>query len=185
MKRRMSFLRSLIFGAVCLLAPMGVAHADAFEDCIVADDAELAAARGGYITAGGVKFDLGAVITTWRNGAVALQTMLTWTPSGATATHVVGAPNANDIAAGQPVPSAGGGIALIDPKGATTIIHMGAGGPISNAIITADSNQTFAQDIAVTITLPGFDALQSGIQNDLMGIRLGADLGDLLSAGVR
>jgi hypothetical protein len=175
-----------LFATVALLAtPVATAHADAFDDVEIAADAELADARGGYITAGGVAFDLGAVITTWRNGALALQTVLNWTPQGPVATHVTGAPNATDLSLAQPVLTAGGGVALVDPSGRTMILHMGGDGAIMNGIVTAESNQTFVQDIAVTITLPGFDAMQAGFQNDLMGIRLGADLGALLEAGLR
>jgi hypothetical protein len=182
--RLRDMVRAGLFAAAFALAPIGAAHADAFDDCEIAEDAALSQARGGFITAGGVTFDFGAVITTWQNGAVALQTMLSWTPQGPVATHVVGAPNMSDINAAQPVLTASGGVALVDPNGQTTILHMGAGGSIANGIITADSNQTFAQEIAVTITLPGFDAMQAGFQSDKMGIRLGADLSALLNAGL-
>lgn len=184
MSRRFNALRCGVAAALLTLAPLGAAHADAFDDCEVAEDAALADARGGYITAGGVAFDLGAVITTWRNGAVALQTMLTWTPQGLAATHVTGAPNTSDLANAQPVLTGTGGVALVDPNGQTTILHMGSNGSIVNGIITSESNQTIAQQVDITITLPGFDAMQAGFQNDKMGIRLSDDLSSLLNAGL-
>lgn len=184
MNRAGHMLRGGVAAAVLLLAPLGAAHADAFDDCDVAEDEALAEARGGYITAGGIAFDLGAVITTWRNGAVALQTMLTWTPQGLAATHVTGAPNTSDLANAQPVLTGTGGVALVDPNGQTTILHMGANGSIVNGVITAESNQTFTQQVDITITLPGFDAMQAGFQNDKMGIRLSDDLSALLNAGL-
>lgn len=181
---RHDLLRIGVVAALLSLAPFGAAHADAFDECELAGDAALAEARGGYITAGGVAFDLGAVITTWRNGAVALQTMLTWTPQGLAATHVAGAPNTSDLTNAQPVLTGNGGVALVDPNGQTTILHMGANGAIVNGVITAESNQTFTQQVDITITLPGFDAMQAGFQNDKMGIRLSDDLSSLLNAGL-
>jgi hypothetical protein len=177
---RRTLVRAGLAAAMLAFAPL--AHADPFADCVVAEDSALADARGGFITAGGVTFDLGAVITTWQNGAIALQTMLNWTPQGPVTSHVAGAA---ELTARQPVLTANGGVALVDPNGATTILHMGGAGPITNSIITADSNQTFAQNISVTITLPGFDAMQAGFQSDKMGIRLSEDLSALLEIGLR
>ena len=182
MSRRTSLLRAAAVFALVTIAPLSVAHADPFEDCEIAEDAELADARGGFVTAGGVTFDLGAVISTWRNGALALQTVLNWSPTGVTTAHSTGAPAPGDvITAGLPALTANGGVAITDPDGATTVLHMTGDGQFLNTVITAQSNQVIAQDIAVTITLPGFDAMQSGFMSEKMGIRLNNELGDLLS----
>ena len=85
-----TLLRAALLAGACLLAPVANAHADGFDGVDVASDTELAAARGGFLTADGVTFDLGAIITTYQDGQLALQTQLTWTPTGAVATHLVG-----------------------------------------------------------------------------------------------
>jgi hypothetical protein len=182
--RRIRFLRAAVVAATVTLAPMAAAHADPFADVAVADDAELADARGAFITAGGVTFDLGAVISTWRNGALALQTVLNWTPTGVTIAHSTGAPAPSDvIVPGMPALTANGGVAITDPGGATTVLHMTGDGQFINSVITSQSDQLIRQDIALAITLPGFDALQAGFMTDKIGIRLNMELNDLLAAG--
>lgn len=179
--KRGGLLRIAACAAFLALSPLA-AHADPFADEVAADESTLAEARGGFITAGGLTFDLGAVITTWRNGALALQTVLNWSPTGVTTAHSTGTPVAGDILApGLPALTASGGVAITDPDGATTILHLTGDGQFINTVITSQSEQTIHQDIALTITLPGFEAVQTSLMSDKMGLRLNAELGALLS----
>lgn len=103
-------VRMAVVAAALAVAPLSAAHADPFADEVAAEESAPAEARGGFITAGGLTFDLGAVITTWRNGALALQTVLNWSPTGVTTAHSTGAPIPSDlIAAGLPALTASGG----------------------------------------------------------------------------
>lgn len=182
MSRIATIMRAAAVIVGIAFTPLSTARADAFDGLQTAAERDLADARGGYITAGGVTFDLGAVITTWRNGALALQTVLNWSPTGVTTAHSTGGPVGGDLlATGLPALSSSGGIAITDPNGATTVLHMTGDGQFINTLVTSESNQVFAQDIAVTITLPGFDAVQTSLLSDRMGIRLNNELGDLLS----
>ena len=181
MSRAMQVLRAAAVAVAMMAAPVSVAHADAFENVETVAESDMADARGGFITAGGVTFDLGAVITTWRNGALALQTVLNWSPTGVTTAHSTGAPVGDLVATGLPALTASGGVAITDPNGATTVLHMTGDGQFINTVITSQSNQVIAQDIALTITLPGFDSVQAGFLSDKMGIRLNNELGDVLS----
>jgi hypothetical protein len=180
-------LRAMLLAGAVLCTPLSVAHADPFEDCAVADDAELAAARGGYITADGVTFDLGAIISTYQNGDLALQTQLTWTPNGAMTSHTAGDSYAGAAQAALAAASAlgSGGVAVTDPGGGTQIVHGVDGQSLRNLIVTSASDTAFSQDIQVTITLPGFEAMQGSLALDKLGIALGSDINLLLSAAGR
>lgn len=180
-----AFRAALLAGA-CIFAPLESARADAFDDVDCVGEQELADARGGYITADGVSFDLGALISTYQNGELALQTQLTWTPSGAVASHVVGDPYASGAQAAQAAAAAltNGGVVVADASG-NTQIYQGAGNSLRNLVVTSASNTDFLQDIQVTITLPGFEAMQGGFALDQIGIRLGAEVGDLLASAAR
>lgn len=71
--------------------------------------------------------------------------------------------------------------AITDPDGATTILQLTDDGHFINTVITTQSDQTIRQDTALTITLPGFDAVQTGFIGDKMGIWLNKELGDVVS----
>src|ERR1700742_3808610 len=45
-------------------------------------DQEMETARGGILTAGGVAFEFGAVVNTFEDGVLRLQTQVTATPNG-------------------------------------------------------------------------------------------------------
>jgi hypothetical protein len=186
-KNSSSLVRGALLAGVCVFGPLENACADAFDGAELVADAELADARGGYITADGVTFDLGALISTYQNGELALQTQLTWTPRGAVATHVVGDPYSVAAQAAQQAATklSAGGLAVTDKSGATQIFQGAEGNSLRNLVVTSASNTDFLQDIQVTITLPGFEAMQGGFQLDQIGIRLGAEVGDLLASAGR
>ena len=186
-RARSTFLRAALLAGACLLAPIANARADAFDDIDVATDADLADARGGFLTADGITFDLGAIISTYQDGQLALQTQLTWTPVGAVATHIVGEQyqTTADAALQAAAALAGGGFAVSDASGATRIFQGTDANSLRNLAVTSASNVTLSQDIQVTVTLPGFEAMQNGFALDQLGIRIGADIGELLAAAGR
>jgi hypothetical protein len=181
-------LRLALLAGAMALAPLASAHADAFDDLATASDAELAAARGGFVTADGIAFDLGAVIRTYQNGELALMSQLTWTPNGAVVSHTSGDPYSGAAQAAQAAAArlaGGGGFAVADASGATAIAHDVAGANLRSLVITSASDTRFLQDIEVTITLPGFEAMQAGFMTDRLGLRLGAELSALLGTAGR
>lgn len=177
-------LRAGLLAAAFAFAPL-TAHADAFDGLEVAGDAELADARGGFITAQGVTFDLGAVISTYENGELALMTQLTWTPSGAMTTHTASNAYAAAQAAAAAADAIGAGLAVSDPTGATRIVHGVDGASLRNLVVTSASGRDFVQDIQVTITLPGFEAMQGAYALDRFNLQLGAEINALLAAAGR
>lgn len=176
-------LRLALLAGAFAVAPFATAHADAFDGVDIAADAELADARGGFVTADGITFDLGAVIQTFQNGELVLMSQLTWTPEGATATHTAG--NAYASAADAAVAAANrlavGGLAITDANG-STVLHEIASANLRSLVVTGASDTQFTQDIQVTITLPGFEAMQAGFAFDKIGFRLGDELGAMLSS---
>jgi hypothetical protein len=181
MTRRAS-LRLVLLAAALAMAPLATAHADAFDDVAVASESELAEARGGFVTADGVSFDLGAVITTYQDGQLALMSQLTWTPQGPVVTH--SAADAYSVAAQAAADRvAQGGIAVTDASGATSILHDISGASLRSLLVTSASDTAFLQDIQVTITLPGFEAMQAGFALDRLGLQLGAEINAALGGG--
>lgn len=183
----MSLLRTLIAAAALAAAPLGAAHADAFDGCEVAPDADLAAARGGFVTPDGITFDLGAIIRTYQDGELALMTQVNWTPQGAAiATQTPGSAYATAAAAAQGAADrlANGAVSFTDGSGSTAIVHDIAGQSLRNLIVTSASDTRFLQDIEVTITLPGFEAMQAAFTSEKLGIRLGGEINALLSGGL-
>ena len=183
-RKRSRWLHAALLAGACLFAQIGTAHADAFDGADIASEAELADARGGFLTADGVAFDLGAIISTYQDGQLALQTQLTWTPTGAVATHIVGDQYASvaDAALAATAALTNGGIGVTNASGSTRIYQGADANSLHNLVVTSGNDLRLAQDIQVTLTLPGFEAMQRGIAFDQLGIRLGAEVNDLLAA---
>jgi hypothetical protein len=118
-------------------------------------DEELAQARGGFITAQGVTFDFGAVVRTFDDGKLALQTQVVWTADGA---KLVQAPDG--------VTAAGG----------ASFVHQLVNGQLANVLINSDSNRNLRQETDVTLVLPAFGAFQADAARNLAGLRIGDDI---------
>ncbi|MDB5447142.1 MAG: hypothetical protein JWQ97_2459 [Phenylobacterium sp.] len=56
----------------------------------VLSDEEMADARGGVLVAGNVAFEFGAVVKTFEDGVLSLQTQVNWTPQGANVQQTAG-----------------------------------------------------------------------------------------------
>lgn len=116
-------------------------------------DTELDQARGGYLMAGGLTFDFGAVVKTYDGGRLALETNVVWTPDGPKVSQ-------------EGVSSIGG----------ASFIHNVGGRDLSNLVVNTDSNRDFRQETNVTLVLPGFEGVQSDIGRMLNGIRITDDI---------
>lgn len=117
-------------------APWGAMSAD-----------ELARVRGGYLSAGGLVFDFGAVVRTYVDGGLVMETTLNWTPQGAQALSGSVAPSVTDLA--------GGG---------TTVLHALGPSQLANVVLNTASNRDIRQDTDITLTLPGFASTQRDLQ---------------------
>ena len=137
-------------------------------------DEELSRLRGGLFFAGGVAFDFGAVVRTTIDGQPALETRLTWTPDGVVIEDL-------SVLAGGPIPEFNGfGLSIMDATGVTLVGHRLLDGELQGFIINTGDNRNIRQELDVTLTLPGFEAIQRDMVTDRLGFRIDMDVADSL-----
>jgi hypothetical protein len=149
---------------------------------------DLDAHRGGFEIAG-LNINFGATITTLVNGVPALTTVLTWTDVGAFVQETVGSigQNVNTMTPEQ-LATLGidglenaGGVVIDDEAGVTALVHNVTEGSLQNIIINNATGRDLAQEIDVTLTLPGFELIQNALVVETFGIRLNDDLNMFLA----
>lgn len=176
---------ALMMGASMWSGLAGLAHADAFDELSTVSDAEMEDARGGFLSAGGVSFNFGALVKTFADGQLALSTQLNWTDQGPVATHSIADPYAGASQAAAlaalALASIGDGQGVVINDGQTAIIHRIESGAVQNLILNAATDQVFAQTIDITLTLPGFETMQQQIGLDLLGLRLNSEINAALA----
>lgn len=140
-------------------------------------DLEMDNARGGILVAGGVAFEFGAVVNTYEDGVLRLQTQLTATPNGPLIQQTAGQ-NVSQLT-GQVLSAVAGASAgkgaVVTDSGAV-ILQQVSPGQITNLIVNSGSDHSFRQDTSVTLTLPGFAGTQADIARQLTGMHLSDDL---------
>lgn len=160
-------------------APAG-AQPDGWRGDIV-PDAELDELRGGYLVAADLAFQFGAVMRTYENGALSLQTQFVWAPDGQQVTRLFG-DGVTELSDADLGGIAGG--VFVTPGGAL-MTHDHSAGQFMNLLINTENNRDFRQDLAITLVLPGFEATQSDLGRQLMGLRLADEisLGSVFALG--
>lgn len=135
--------------------------------------------RGGFEIAG-LNVNFGATVTTLVNGIPALVTTLTWTDVGAFVEETVGGVGQNiaDMTPDQ-LTALGlnglenaGGVVIEDETGVTALVHNITEGSLQNIIINNATGRDLAQEIDVTLTLPGFEFIQGQLITERFGIHL-------------
>ena len=153
---------------------------------------ELGAQRGGFMTPLGVEVGFGAIIRTTIDGALALETKMTWTENGAETSQSFGAPMSASTAASI---SATGGINLGPASGWSGIVSPGDGGAtavmhdlsdhaISSLIVNTANNRVIKQDTEINLQIPDFAAFQAETLSDQLRLRLNDSMGAALAAGL-
>lgn len=171
-------VRHLALLAALALSPAFAAAAQPAPTPVIPtlSDLELDRLRGGFLTAGDVKFEFGAEVRTYAEGALALRTNVTWTAAGAKIDQQSGGavrPTASADSMRSAINGAEGSFRTAD---GAAIIHQVTEGRLANFLINAGSNQTFRQETDVTLTLPGFAQVQDVLSRQLLGARLNADI---------
>jgi len=148
-------------------------------------DGELDEMRGGFLVADGITVGLGAVVRTHVNGQLALETRLTWTPQGPQVDRTVGEGVVPASAAGAHQAALAAGLdlsglasqdgAYVTQDGATAFVHT-LGGSFQNILLNTADGLELRQETEITLTLPGFEAVQAGFIRDLAGFRIGEEL---------
>lgn len=151
-------------GAAPLAAPQGAQSLS---------DEELSGLRGGFITTNGFTFGFGVVIRSYVNDQLALQTRLTWTPTGPVTEQIRGdAPGLTDLASAMTsllnsgidlrgLSGTSGGVALVSGEGATALIHNVTTGQLQNLIVNSASDRNLRQDMELNLYLPDLAAMQT------------------------
>ncbi len=170
-----------------LVATPAVSLGAAQTERIPLSDEALADQKGGFLVAQGVTFDFGAVVRTFVDGQLALQTSLNWTPSGPAIAQTIGdSLSATSLDQAESL-MAKAGLQLedvltnanlrLEAGGGLALIHKVVDGQPQSYVFNTASGQDIRQQIDVTITLPGFETLQQGYARDLFSSRLGEGVG--------
>ena len=185
---RIRVLELSICAAALLLAQPAFSQDQPTSELTPLSDEELADMRGGFLTAGGITFDFGAVVRTYVSGALALETRLTWTPTGPVTEQVSGGlPGWTPLPSGglgtqvggldlTGVPDGAGGLVLTDANGSTALIHNVMNGQLQNMVLNAADNRDIHQDMQILLTLPNFEAMQQEYSLDRLGAQITQDM---------
>jgi hypothetical protein len=150
----------------------------------VMDDAEMSDLRGGIRLPGGVDVNFGAVITTYSDGVPALQTLLTWTDTGAFVTQTLGSLGQSldsltpeqRTAMGLDSLAGLSGVVIADANGVTALAHNVSEGSLQNIIINNATGRDLSQTVEVTLQIPNFDATQNAFDLQRFSLRIDADM---------
>lgn len=178
-------MRTLVLSGVfmALLAAPACADDGWGDDVEVMSVEDLDAHRGGF-EIGDLNVNFGATVTTLVNGVPALVTTLTWTDVGAFVEQTVG--NVGQSIANmspEQLTALGlnglgnaGGVVIDDESGVTALVHNITDGSLQNIIINNATGRDLAQQVDVTLTLPGFEFVQDTLVVEMFGIHLNDDL---------
>lgn len=154
-------------------------------------DAELADLRGGWITAGGLSFDFGVVMRTFVQGQLALETRLTWTPTGPVTERWRDPSQGVDVAQvmddltgqGMDLSSLAGvdGLVLDGDGGQTVVLHSIGEGAIQNLVLNTASNRDIRQDMQVNLAIDDLPGLQREVSFQRLGGEIGREIGASLT----
>jgi hypothetical protein len=153
-----------VLAAIAWLLAAGAGHGT--PSGVKLTDAELDEVRGGFITADGYTFAFAAVVTTYIDGSLALQSTLRLDSGGANMTTVYGAiPGARTGSAGAVggVNLAGATATLEVPGsgGETTIVQNVSPTSLVNLVINTANNQVIRQNTTVTLTLANLSSIEA------------------------
>ena len=164
-----------------------LAEGDDLAGLEVISSEELAQHRGGFAWKG-VQIGLGAEISTYLNGQLALQTTISWTETGAQTTQFVsGALTPADAAQLQAGILTSGGISMrvgnsdvfLANGGQTAIIHQ-TDGAIQNILVNTASDVEVTQMVDAALDLGNFGQFQQSLINT----RIGEAAGDMVGQAI-
>ncbi|MNE13655.1 hypothetical protein D3C80_1064970 [compost metagenome] len=151
-------------------------------------DEELSGLRGGFLTTNGFTFGFGVVIRSYVDDRLALETRMTWTPTGPVTQQTRGdVPGMTDLASAltsllnsgidlRNLGGTSGGVALVGGDGATALIHNVTSGQLQNLIVNSASNRDLRQDMELNLYLPDLAAMQAASSAHARAAQLTYDL---------
>jgi hypothetical protein len=142
-------------------------------DAIPLSTSELETMRGGFVLPMGIEANFGAVARTFSDDTLLLETHFTWTAAGVERENVLVSPLLGEAGAALT-----DGFELRDFNGATLIAHQAGVGGLRNVILNDASGRALRAEVQLTVTLPGFAAVQGDFSRSVLALRLGDDLRD-------
>lgn len=149
-------------------------------------DTDLDRVRGGFITANGISFSLGAVMKSYVDGRVALESTMTMDAAGLATSQQFGTgiqPLTASAAAGIALPAFSGGAAVPGVGGVTAFLHTLDAGQITNLAVNTANGRMIQQTTDVTVMIPNLAALQQQLALSGFATRLHDMMGSGLIAG--
>lgn len=122
-------------------------------------EAALGEARGGLATPWGFEVGLGASVRTYVDGALALETRLTWTEAGAATERVF----ENDAARSLTSAQAGGPVTVAP---GVRVVHDLAQNRIASVVMNTANDRAIRQDTDLRLHLPQLPDLQQRIATE-------------------
>ncbi len=145
---------------------------------------EMDAVRGGILTPWGQEIGFGAVVRTYVDGDLALQSQLTWTKDGPVQTYEAGAPTQNLAAAaaafGLQIDADAQGVLSPGENGATVVLHNLTDGRIAGLILNNADNRDIRQSTEVSLNIPNLAAMQKDLAGQAINAQLQSALGQAL-----
>ncbi len=120
-------------------------------------DQELAATRGGLMTPSGIEFGFGAVVRTYVDGQLALQTDLTWTDAGVVETSGLAGETATVVP----------GV-----NGSTLIMHDIDAGRIASLVLNTADGRDIRQDTDIVLNLPQLEQYKADAATQALAANL-------------
>lgn len=178
--RTYGFLAGLT--ACALLAGAPCQAGEAFAAPVLAV-AELDDQRGGFLVIDGLQVGFGAVMRTFVDGQLSLETRLTIDATGRNVVQTGGSAAPLDAAALAALNEAGldlrglasGQVQLVG-DGGTAVAHDFDAGRIASFVANAANDRSIRQETAVTVELPNHGATQAEALAGVIGLRLGDDM---------
>lgn len=146
-------------------------------------DDELSQLRGGFEWRG-MTISFGADVRTYLNGELSLQTLVNWTPAGASAVTKVGPGLLRSDAAGVPDNLGGAALAalarsnpvFLSATGQTAIVQA-TNGTLQNILVNANSGISVSQQTNATITLSNYAGFADALRAGALANTIGRDIG--------
>lgn len=190
-------MRALLAAFVALFLAFGLAasaHAqdvpglslDPLGSLTPMSDLELGEERGGLKTPYG-EIDFGAVVRTFVDGQIALETELDWTEAGAVQSQALGIlQNELDqkgLALTASLEGANPSVIIGGANGgSTTILHEVTNEQIANVVINSASNREIRLETNITLVMPDLTLLQDDLAAQQLQIGLHDAIGQALVA---
>jgi hypothetical protein len=135
------------------------------------NDVELKDQVGGLRTPSGIEFGFGAVVNTYVDGKLQLQSQLTFTDHGAIKVNSPGVPGdtaGSGITVSGPVP----GIFLPATNGGTVILHDLGDGRIGSVVLNTADNRDIRQDTILNLNIPDLQNFQKDVTGQVFSAKL-------------